>query len=69
MFDKIKTFILKAKAFVDGYKTYTTAGAGIATAAVAWASGAMDTQTFAFAVWNGLMAIFVRLGVSKSGPK
>jgi hypothetical protein len=57
----------KIKALVDGKKLYILAIGSIIAIIVAWSQGAMDTATAIQKIIEALGAIFLRLGVAKSG--
>lgn len=61
MFDGIKTWL-------DGKKAILTSIGGMITAAVSWSQNLISTQDFVQALFAGAVVIFLRLGITKSGP-
>ncbi len=53
------------KDLVSGYKLYLTAIAAIATATVAWSSGALDTIAFVESIYVALGFIWARAAIAK----
>lgn len=57
----------KVRIMLAGYKTYIGGIAAIVGAISAWINGAIPNEKAIEVIWEALMLMFVRAGVSKAG--